>query len=359
MHFGGDFCTFDTLSTYLPSMHWSIFLIFASFFLFGCAKEKSRDESPHIPAGNGNPQQQRGGDKASDEFATAVTVHSMPAFSGTKAFQYLLKQTSFGPRNPNSQGHTQCLNYLAHELRGMADKVQLQEFSHPGYDHEQLRLTNIIASFNPDASARILLCAHWDTRPRAELDENKSRRNQPILGANDGASGVAVLLEIASLLKKQPLAIGIDIALFDGEDYGLEGDTENYLLGSRHFAKTHRSEYVPRFGILLDMIGDKFLEIPKERYSLKYAPDIVALVWNKAMELGYPQFLDEAGEEVIDDHLPLNEAGIKTIDLIDLNYPDQTNRFWHTHQDTPENCSAESLEAVGTVLMNILYTQLP
>jgi hypothetical protein len=340
-------------------MRWSILLIFTSFFLFGCTKEKPLDEHPHQPATTGKSQEHREGGKPSEESPTTVTVHSIPAFSGEKAFHHLLKQTSFGPRNPNSQGHAQCLNYLAHELRGLADTVQLQEFSHPGYDREHLRLTNIIASFKPDASARILLCAHWDTRPRADQEENESKRNQPILGANDGASGVAVLLEIAALLKKQPPSLGIDIALFDGEDYGLEGDTRNYLLGSRHFATIRRSEYVPRFGVLLDMVGDKFLEIRKEGYSLKYAPDIVALVWNKAMELGYPQFLNEAGEEIIDDHLPLNEAGIKTIDLIDLSYPDRTNRFWHTHQDTPENCSAESLEAVGTVLINILYTQPP
>jgi Zn-dependent M28 family amino/carboxypeptidase len=244
-------------------------------------------------------------------------------------------------------------------LTSYGDEIHLQPFTLSGYGDEQLNLTNVIASFNPGSTARVLLCAHWDTRPRAEQDEDKSRRNEPILGANDAASGVAVLLEIASLLKQHPPPIGIDIVLFDGEDYGREGDMAKYLLGSRNFAKNKPADYVPRFGILLDMVGDAFLEIPKEETSVKFAPDIVELVWQKAKQLGYTQFVDEVGEAITDDHLPLNEVGIKTIDLIDFNYPDQTHRYWHTHQDTPDKCSAESLEAVGTVITHIIYTQHP
>jgi len=230
---------------------------------------------------------------------------------------------------------------------------------HDGYGNEKLRLTNLIAAFRPQAATRILLCAHWDTRPRADRDENNSRRNDPMIGANDGASGVAVLLEIAGLLQSAPPPVGIDIVLFDGEDYGKEGDRDRYLLGSKYFAEHGHGKYVPRFGILLDMIGDRELEIPKEQNSLRFAPDIVQLLWNTARELGVTQFVDEVGDEVLDDHWPLNAAGIKTIDLIDFNYPDRTNRFWHTHQDIPENCSAESLEAVGAVLTHVIYTQTP
>ncbi len=284
---------------------------------------------------------------------------SIPNFSGERAFKLLTKQTSFGPRDPNSPGREKCLEYLTAELRNSADGVRLQHFTHPGYDGELLRLTNIVATFNPDAREKILLCAHWDTRPRADWDENLDRRNEPILGANDGASGVAVLLELASLMKEHAPPVGVDIVLFDGEDYGLEGDLKNYLLGSRYFAENKHADYVPRFGLVLDLIGDKLLEIPREETSEKYAPDIVDLVWGKARELGYYQFVDEIGEAVTDDHIPLNEVGIKTIDLIDFNYPDQTNRYWHTHQDTPDKCSAESLEAVGTVVTHVVYTQLP
>ena len=320
-----------------------IVLGMTSFFLAGCGENKEKSPVPEY----------------SGETKTAAHPVSVPSFDGTQAFAYLTAQTSFGPRNPNSVGHKACLDYLTAELQKYSDNVRQQQFTETGYNGEKLFLTNIIASFKPEEETRVLLCAHWDTRPRAEQDENKRRRNEPILGANDGASGVAVLLQIAALLKSHPPSIGIDIVLFDGEDYGLEGDNARYLLGSRHFAQSTLLDHIPRFGILLDMIGDKFLEIPKEQHSLRYAPDVVSLVWGKARELGYLQFVDEVGELVTDDHLPLNEAGIKTIDLIDFNYPDQTNRFWHSHQDVPENCSTESLEAVGTVLTHVIYSQQP
>lgn len=200
-------------------------------------------------------------------------------------------------------------------------------------------------------------CAHWDTRPRAERDEDPKKRDLPILGANDAASGAAVLLELASLMHATPPQIGVDIVLLDGEDYGKESDHNLYLLGSRHFARTKPADYLPRFGILLDMVGDAQLELPREMNSFRYAPDIVAMVWGTARELGITQFVDENGDEILDDHVPLNEAGIKTIDIIDFNYPDQTHRYWHTHEDTPEHCSAESLGAVGTVLTHVVYRQ--
>jgi glutaminyl-peptide cyclotransferase len=286
-------------------------------------------------------------------------LRRIPTFNRERAFEFLLKQTSFGPRNPNSRGHEACLGYLTSLLHTLADETRLQPFTHTGYGGERLRLTNLIAAFRPRDTTRILLCAHWDTRPRADQDTDKTRRDLPILGANDGASGVAVLLEIATLLKQTPPPIGVDIVLFDGEDYGVEGDHDSYLLGSRYFATHLPAGYLPRFGILLDMVGDRDLELPKEGYSVRYAPDVVDLIWNTARDLGISQFVGDLEQEIIDDHLPLNQAGIKTVDIIDFNYPDQTNRFWHTHEDTPEHCSAESLDAVGTVLTHVLYTQSP
>ena len=283
----------------------------------------------------------------------------MPSFSGEAAFDYLIKQTDFGPRNPNSRGHAECLQFLGNTLGRSAEQVRLQHFTHRGYGNEVLYLTNVIASFRPDLQERILLCAHWDTRPRAERDPSVMRRNQPILGANDGASGVAVLLHLADLMKDALPPVGVDIVLFDGEDYGKEGDPANYLLGSRFFVRHMAPDYRPRFGILLDMVGDRDLEIPKEKNSLHFAPDIVELVWNKAKELGFTQFVSKVGDAIYDDHIPLNEAGIKTINIIDFNYPDETHRFWHTHKDTPDNCSPESLEAVGTVVTHIVYIQAP
>ncbi len=289
--------------------------------------------------------------------AAPIGTQSIPTFSGQRAFEILLKQTSFGPRNPNSAGHRECLNYLTATLRAAADEVRLQNFTHAGYAGETLHLTNVLASFRPGLTDRLLLCAHWDTRPRA--DQDSVNREKPILGANDGASGVAILVELASLLKSHAPAVGVDLVLFDGEDYGTEGDNDNYLLGSRHFAATKSPDYLPRFGILLDMVGDTYLELPREGYSVRYAPDVVDLVWNTARDLGIGQFVGDVGSEIIDDHLPLNEGGIKTIDIIDFNYPDATNRYWHTHQDTPEHCSPQSLEAVGTVLTRVIYTQKP
>jgi glutaminyl-peptide cyclotransferase len=287
-----------------------------------------------------------------------MVYKEIPRFDGKAAFAFLERQTRFGPRNPNSTGHENCLQYLNEYLRQQAADVELQPFTRTGYG-ETLSLTNIIAHFQPEKSARVLLLAHWDTRPRAEHDPDKSKRDQPILGANDGASGVAVLLELATLFREFPPSVGVDILLVDGEDYGKEGDRDLYLLGSRYFATHLPPNYSPRFGVLLDMVGDTFLELPKEQNSVQFAPDIVDLVWGTAKTLDIRQFTNDEGEEVMDDHLPLNEVGIKTIDIIDFNYPDQTNRYWHTLEDTPEHCSASSLEAVGVVLANVLYTQQP
>jgi len=285
-------------------------------------------------------------------------------FDGKQAFQYLIAQTSFGPRNPGSIGHQQCLDYLTRELQQYADAVNQQKFTYPGYDGERLNLTNVIASFNLNAGSRILLCAHWDTRPRADEDKDLSKLNLPILGANDGASGVAVLLELARELKRNPPPIGVDIVLFDGEDYGKEGDINNFCLGSKYFAVNKPQGFNPLFGILLDMVGDKNLRIPKEGNSVEYAPDVVDMVWSAARELGVIQFVDEIGSTVYDDHRSLNFAGIKTIDLIDADLvgnhdTDPARRYWHTHQDTPDKCSAESLEAVGKVLVHIIYSKVP
>jgi Zn-dependent M28 family amino/carboxypeptidase len=216
-------------------------------------------------------------------------------------------------------------------------------------------MTNIFGRFQQNNPNRILLLAHWDTRPRAERDEDSTKREQPILGANDGASGVAVLLEIARHLKETKPNIGVDILFVDGEDYGEEGDLSRYLLGAKYFAKNFHFEHPPQFGILLDMVGDAELEIRKEKASQHFANDVVELVWNTANELGVTQFSELEGPSLIDDHIPFNEAGIKCIDLIDFNYPNETKNYWHTTQDTPEHCSAKSLEAVGKVLLHVIY----
>jgi len=212
-------------------------------------------------------------------------------------------------------------------------------------------MTNIIASFNkyPKGNRRILLCAHWDTRPFADKDPDEKNRATPIAGANDGASGVAVLLELAKILKANVPAVGVDLILFDGEDYGESGDLENFCLGAREFAR-NKGEYNPEYGILLDMIGDKDLRIPIEENSQVYAPDIVERIWKRAKKLKLDVFEDEIGSSIFDDHVVLNRAGIRTVDIIDFDY-----EYWHTVEDTPDKCSPESLYYIGTLLVSLIY----
>ena len=277
-------------------------------------------------------------------------------FNAKRAFSYLEKQIAFGTREPGSKGHQLCLDFLKTELGRLADSVRLQAFEFQDLRNQKhFTLTNIIASFNPQAEKRIFFAAHWDTRPRADYDI-KENREKPIPGANDGASGVAVLLEIARQLKETPVEIGVDLIFFDGEDYGEEGHLEDYFLGSRYFAE-HASGYHPEYGVLLDMIGDANLNIPKEGWSNYYLPQIVEKVWRTAYDLGYTEFEDRTGLQISDDHLILIEHGIPCIDVIDFEYPDQSHRYWHTLQDTADKCSPQSLEVVGRVMMELIYSE--
>lgn len=274
-------------------------------------------------------------------------------FNADSAFSFLQKQVSFGPRNPNSIGHKKCGEFLLQTLQKYTGDAEYQAFTVQGYG-EQLKLNNIIGRFNPGKKDRLLLCAHWDTRPRADND-NKDK-DIPIPGANDGASGVAALLEISRVLSANIPAAGIDIVFFDGEDYGLEGDMGQYFHGSRYFS-AHVDPAIYRDAILLDMIGDKNLSISREYYSGQYAKDIQDRVWQIAFDIGMSGFLPSEGFAIQDDHLMLNEAGIPAIDIIDFAYPDRNNGFWHTHKDVPENCSSESLFQVGMVLLEYIYTR--
>ena len=277
-------------------------------------------------------------------------------FNADRSFSYLEKQVAFGTREPGSKGHQICLNFLETELKQLADSVRLQHFEFQDMRNQKhFNLTNVIASFNPQAKKRIFFAAHWDTRPRADYDIKKNR-NKPIPGANDGASGVAVLLEMARQLKETKVEVGVDLIFFDGEDYGEEGHLEDYFLGSRYFAE-HASGYHPEYGVLLDMIGDANLNIPKEGFSNQYLPQIVEKVWNTARALGYTEFEDRVGLQISDDHVVLIEHGIPCIDVIDFEYPDRSHRYWHTLKDTPDKCSPQSLEAVGRVMMELIYSE--
>ena len=283
---------------------------------------------------------------------------SGPDFDEDHAFEYLVAQCDFGPRNPGSEGYYACLDFIITELDQSADDIILQEFR---YQEQRYRkrydLQNIIARFNPDASFQTIISAHWDTRPWADQEDNRRDRNQPIIGANDGASGVAVLLELAKIMGETPPPIGVNLVFFDGEDLGVPGENETYCQGSRYFAKNLP---IPRpdEAINLDMIGDKQLHLPVEKYSLEYNPNLVRYLWGRADDMGLDAFDITPQYAIYDDHVPLHEiAGIPAINLIDFKYPNPYANFWHTMNDVPENCSAESLEQVGKLMVDYIYNR--
>ena len=283
---------------------------------------------------------------------------SGPGFDEDHAFEYLVAQCDFGPRNPGSEGYYACLDFIINELDQSADDIILQDFR---YQEQRYRkrydLQNIIARFNPDASFQTIISAHWDTRPWADQEDNRRDRNQPIIGANDGASGVAVLLELAKIMGETPPPIGVNLVFFDGEDLGVPGENETYCQGSRYFAKNLP---IPRpdEAINLDMVGDKQLHIPVEKYSLEYNPNLVRYLWGRADDMGLDAFDITPQYAIYDDHVPLHEiAGIPAIDLIDFKYPNPYANFWHTMNDVPENCSAESLEQVGKLMVDYIYNR--
>ena len=291
-------------------------------------------------------------------FLTFGCGPSGPDFDEDHAFEYLVTQCDFGPRNPGSEGYYACLDFIINELDQSADDIILQDFR---YQEQRYRkrydLQNIIARFNPDASFQTIISAHWDTRPWADQEDNRRDRNQPIIGANDGASGVAVLLELAKIMGETPPPIGVNLVFFDGEDLGVPGENETYCQGSRYFAKNLP---IPRpdEAINLDMIGDKQLHIPVEKYSLEYNPNLVRYLWGRADDMGLDAFDITPQYAIYDDHVPLHEiAGIPAINLIDFKYPNPYANFWHTMNDVPENCSAESLEQVGKLMVDYIYNR--
>ncbi len=303
-----------------------------------------------------------------DSFAFINSDREVPSFSADSAYYYIEKQVDFGPRNPGSAGHRKTLDYLVKTLETYAgsDAVYVQRFTHTGYEEDVYEMGNIIASFQPQLSDRIMLLAHWDTRPRAERENDPVLRHEPIPGADDGGSGVGVLLEMARLFQEHPPPVGVDIILFDGEDYGHEGDLEFYFLGSRYWvANPPVPEYDPRFGILLDMVGAENAVFPREGFSMQYASPLVDQVWELAANLGYGHFfVDRSGAEVADDHWIINrKAGIPTINIIHHRPSSSGNNglfpdYWHTHNDNMEIICEETLQAVGDVLTTFVYTRL-
>ncbi|MFZ2052592.1 MAG: M28 family peptidase [Candidatus Aminicenantales bacterium] len=284
--------------------------------------------------------------------AAISPAETVPVFDKGAAFARLEAQCAFGPRVPGSDAHLRCRDYLLKTLSGYSDNAEMQPFRLSyGRPPRTVDAFNIIAKFRPELTGRILLCAHWDSRPWADEDSDPKFHSTPVLGANDGASGVAVLLEMARIFQAHPPPVGIDLVLFDGEDAGDSGNTWSWARGSQYFAGHLAKEDYPKAVILLDMIGDRDLAITREAYSLERGPAVMEKVWGIAAALKIKSFLPERGPAVMDDHIPFLRLGIPAIDLIDLDYP-----HWHTSRDTPDKCSPDSLDDVGRVLVQLVYT---
>lgn len=291
----------------------------------------------------------------------------VPIFDGDSAYNFVDKQVAFGPRVPNSESHRKCGDWLEETLRGYGAEVLSQQFEVIAYNGDKLQARNIIAQFQPAKRKRILLCAHWDTRPWADSDPNPANHYKPIDGANDGGSGVGILLEVARHLSYAPTELGVDIVLFDVEDYGVHdketSTMENsWALGSQYWARLpHKDNYNARFGILLDIVGAPDSKFHVEGISKQYAQNVVNKVWKQAKRLGYGNiFIDEDGGYITDDHLYVNRfLGLPCIDIINYD-PDSPNGFGphhHTIKDNMEWISSETLKAVGQTVLSVIYNE--
>jgi Zn-dependent M28 family amino/carboxypeptidase len=306
--------------------------------LFGCSDQK---QTPNATA------------QTPDAATASMPDVNAPAFNADSAFALLKRQVAFGPRVPGTAGHAAQLAWMQGYLAGRADTVITQHIAHIGEHGQQIPMANVFARFNPDAQQRILFIAHWDTRPNASAELTAANRAKPIAGANDGASGVAVLLMLSDMFAKQAPEIGVDLLFTDGEDWE-QGDM---YIGAKHFAVWAGSAgYRPMYGVLIDMIGDRNPQYLIESNSQQYAPEVVDRVWRTAESLGLAHvFLQKPGIRIEDDHIALNAAGIRTADVIDFDYG-PGNAYWHTLQDTVEHTSPTGLDAVGRVLAYLAYS---
>jgi peptidase M28-like protein len=300
-------------------------------------------------------------------------IFNTPEFNGQSAFTFVAAQVEFGPRVPGSEAHEKCKLWLQEQMSAFTgdSNVIIQQGKARLFNNKIINLQNIIVQFNPHLKKRILLMAHWDTRMFADHDPDINKRKEPVLGANDGGSGVGVLLEIARILQNNPLSkIGVDIILFDAEDQGtpdnmgINKGQNSYLtwcLGSQYWSRNkHRNDASYKYGILLDMVGDKEAVFPKEGYSRQYASRIVKEVWQEAKKAGYGNyFVSKNGNEITDDHYFVNTlANIPSIDIIHYNSSSGGfGKTWHTHDDNMENISEGTLKAVGQTVLRMLYKE--
>ena len=283
---------------------------------------------------------------------TVARGNAASEFNADSAMSYVRQQLAYGPRVPGTPGWQRTGDWIVQRLQANGAQVTEQKWTHTLATKKQIPMRNIFARFNPEAKERILYIAHWDTRPNADSDSDPANHTKPIPGANDGASGVALLLAVADALKKAPPTVGVDLLFVDGEDYGTFGPDVDVLIGATYFAAHLPSpDYRPLFGVVWDMIGDANLNIPQEMYSVQQAPEVVQRVWSTAKELGYEKYFlpDTRSYTITDDHYPLLKAGLRVIDVIDIDYDAH-----HTMGDDIHRVSVESLKVVGDVAMALL-----
>lgn len=303
---------------------------------------------------------------ASSSSAPAAPKKEVPAFSADSAYRFIETQLAFGARVPGSPAQQQCADWLVAQLKQYGATVKVQHGTVVAYNGTELPAINIVGSYNPSAKSRVLIVSHWDCRPMADHDPDASKRNQPVPSANDGASGVGVILELARQASLKQPAVGIDLFLTDAEDYGAPEDwsgehtEEQWGLGTQMWCDNpHTSGYTATYGILLDMVGAEGATFHQELYSKYFAPDIVRHVWDTAKRLGYGKYFKTSeGGAITDDHVFINRIRrIPTIDIIDTRPQDDSSFFpyWHTTDDTLDKLSLETLQAVGTVLMHLIY----
>tara|TARA_B100001559_G_C16496864_1_gene621260 strand:- start:1413 stop:2312 length:900 start_codon:yes stop_codon:yes gene_type:complete len=286
-------------------------------------------------------------------FFAIIQTQQIPLFDGDIAFSYLKKQCEFGERYPGSQNHIDLKNYLVSFLSDKSDELIVydHEINHPYNKDQKIILYNILARYNLDSQNRILLMAHWDTREIADKDSNKMNQSKPIIGANDGASGISILMHLSEIFSSYPFNnIGVDLLFVDGEDMGRHGDLEHFSIGTKLFSKT-MPKPLPQLAICLDMVADKDPEFKIEYFSYIQAERDVLELWNLANSLGYSEFVYELSQPIYDDHRALFvETGIPSLDIIDFDYP-----YWHTLEDTVDKCSPYTLGIVGTLVCEYLY----
>ena len=300
--------------------------------------------------------------------ADTVALTPCPRFNADNALLYINEQCDFGPRVTGSDAARRCGDYIIGRFKEFGAEVEEQTADVTIWDRTVLPARNIIAHINPANTDRILLCAHWDSRPWADNDPDENNHHTPILAANDAASGVAVMLEICRLLQQQPLKVGIDMICFDAEDLGTPqweedrlGSADTWCLGSQFWAeRAIATGYKARYGILLDMVGGFGATFSREGHSMQMAQPVVNLVWQLAGQLGYRQFfpLNDSGY-ITDDHVSVNDAGVPCIDIIPY-YQDGPSSFgptWHTIKDTPANIDTHVLEAVGQTITQLIYNE--